>query len=109
MCGGIYVDDECMRTSYGVVWREGVEPLVAGKLELRPNGIRLDGLDGSRDNPYGSSPAFASAAWPTSGSTASVRRARARRGAPITIGTVAKPVSWERSSKSSPRFSWGIA
>jgi hypothetical protein len=50
---GVYVDDECMRTSYGVVWREGVEPLVAGKLELRPSGIRLDGLDGSRDIPYG--------------------------------------------------------
>jgi hypothetical protein len=41
-----------MRTSYGVVWREGKEPLVAGKLELRPSGIRLDGLDGSRDIPY---------------------------------------------------------
>jgi hypothetical protein len=46
-------DDEDMQTSYGVVWREGEEPLVAGKLELRPSGIRLDGLDGSRDIPYG--------------------------------------------------------
>jgi len=49
---GTYIDDECMRTSYGVVWREGEEPLVAGKLELRPSGLRLDGLDGSRDIPY---------------------------------------------------------
>jgi hypothetical protein len=42
-----------MRTSYGVVWREEDEPLAAGKLELRPSGLRLDGLDGSRDIPYG--------------------------------------------------------
>ena len=53
MSAGAYVDDECMRTTYGVVWREGEEPLVAGKLELGPSGIRLDGLDGSRDIPYG--------------------------------------------------------
>ena len=36
-----------------MVWREGEEPLVAGKLELGPDGIRLDGLDGSRDISYG--------------------------------------------------------
>jgi hypothetical protein len=41
-----------MRTSYGVVWREGEEPLAAGKLELRPSGMRLDGIDGLRDVPY---------------------------------------------------------
>ena len=49
---GVYVDDEYMRTSYGVVWREKDEPLAVGKLELRPSGVRLEGLDGSRDIPY---------------------------------------------------------
>jgi len=36
-----------MRTSYGVVWREGAQPLARGKLELLPRGLKLDGLAGS--------------------------------------------------------------
>jgi hypothetical protein len=35
-----------MKTSYGVVWREGVQPLARGKLELLPRGLRLDGMAG---------------------------------------------------------------
>jgi hypothetical protein len=45
-----------MRTSYGVVWREGAQPLARGKLELLPRGLKLDGLAGSdrvtREIPY---------------------------------------------------------
>jgi hypothetical protein len=36
-----------MRTSYGVVWREGALPLASGKLELLPRAVRLDGMAGS--------------------------------------------------------------
>jgi len=36
-----------MRTSYGVVWCEGEEPLSRGKLELLPGAVRLDGLTGT--------------------------------------------------------------
>lgn len=36
-----------MRTSYGVVWREGAQPLARGKLELLPRGLKLDGLSGA--------------------------------------------------------------
>jgi hypothetical protein len=36
-----------MRTSYGVVWREGSLPLASGKLELLPRAVRLDGMVGS--------------------------------------------------------------
>ena len=35
-----------MRTSYGVVWREGSLPLASGKLELLPRAVRLDGMMG---------------------------------------------------------------
>ena len=46
-----------MRTSYGVVWREGSLPLASGKLELLPRAVRLDGMVGSvpttRQIPYG--------------------------------------------------------
>jgi hypothetical protein len=52
VAGRACVDDECMRTSYGVVWREGESPLSAGRLELLPSGLRLDGLEGSQDIPY---------------------------------------------------------
>jgi hypothetical protein len=45
-----------MRTSYGVVWREGDHPLARGKLELLPRAVRLDGMTGSepttREIPY---------------------------------------------------------
>jgi hypothetical protein len=36
-----------MRTTYGVVWREGQKPLARGKLELLPRAVRLDGMSGS--------------------------------------------------------------
>jgi hypothetical protein len=36
-----------MRTSYGVVWREGTSPLARGKLELLPRAMRLEGMTGS--------------------------------------------------------------
>ena len=36
-----------MRTSYGVVWREGSGPLARGKLELLPQSLRLEGMTGS--------------------------------------------------------------
>jgi hypothetical protein len=35
-----------MRTSYGVVWREGEQPLARGKLELLPRAVRLEGISG---------------------------------------------------------------
>lgn len=35
-----------MKTSYGVVWRTGEQPLARGKLELLPRVVRLDGLAG---------------------------------------------------------------
>jgi hypothetical protein len=45
-----------MRTSYGVVWREGSLPLASGKLELLPRAVQLDGMVGSvptmREIPY---------------------------------------------------------
>jgi len=45
-----------MRTSYGVVWREGEHRLARGKLELLPRALRLDGMVGSlpivRELPY---------------------------------------------------------
>jgi hypothetical protein len=36
-----------MRTSYGVVWREGAKPLARGKLELLARAVRLEGMTGS--------------------------------------------------------------
>jgi hypothetical protein len=36
-----------MRTTYGVVWREGLGPLARGKLELLPSSVRLEGMSGS--------------------------------------------------------------
>jgi hypothetical protein len=35
-----------LRSSYGVVWREGSRPLARGKLELLPRALRLDGMSG---------------------------------------------------------------
>jgi len=37
-----------MPRSYGIVWREGLQPTATGKLELLPRRLRLDGLSGSR-------------------------------------------------------------
>jgi len=36
-----------MRTTYGVVWREGEAGLARGKLELLPTAVRLEGLAGA--------------------------------------------------------------
>jgi hypothetical protein len=41
-----------MRTTYGVVWREGDLPVVAGKLELLAHSLRLEGREGTSDIPY---------------------------------------------------------
>lgn len=81
-----------MRTTYGVVWREGVEPLVAGKLELRPSGLRLEGLDGSRDIPYRflAGVRVGRLAGERIDGRPSVVLDR-HTGRPITIATVAKP------------------
>jgi hypothetical protein len=43
----LVADAADMRTSYGVVWREGEHPLARGKLELLPRTMRLDGMTGS--------------------------------------------------------------
>ena len=92
MSSGVRGDDEYMRTSYGVVWREGEEPLVAGKLELRPSGIRLDGLNGSRDISYRllTGVRVGRLAGERIDGRPSVVLDR-HRGAPIMIATVAKP------------------
>jgi hypothetical protein len=42
-----------VQKSYGVVWREGDRPVVAGKLELLSRGLRFEGRDRSTDIPYG--------------------------------------------------------
>ena len=41
-----------MKTTYGVVWREGALPLVSGKLEFLPRALKLDGADTSKEIPY---------------------------------------------------------
>jgi hypothetical protein len=38
---------KALRSSYGVVWRDGASPLARGKLELLPRALRLDGMSGS--------------------------------------------------------------
>jgi hypothetical protein len=43
---------EGMRKSYGVVWREGDQPVVSGKLELLPRGLHFEGRDRQSDIPY---------------------------------------------------------
>ena len=45
-------EDPSMQRSYGVVWRKGSGPLAAGKLELLPQGVRLEGLEGSFEIAY---------------------------------------------------------
>jgi hypothetical protein len=81
-----------MRTSYGVVWREGASPLAAGKLELLPLGIRLDGLEGTQEIPYEllASVRVGRLAGERIAGHPSVVLER-RSGAPVTISTVAKP------------------
>jgi hypothetical protein len=41
-----------MRTTYGIVWREGEEPVSSGKLELLPLALRIEGRAGRYDLPY---------------------------------------------------------
>jgi hypothetical protein len=81
-----------MRTSYGVVWRDGASPLAAGKLELLPLGIRLDGLEGSQEIPYEllAGVRVGRLAGERIDGRPSVVLER-RQGAPVTIATVAKP------------------
>jgi hypothetical protein len=81
-----------MKTSYGVVWREGESALATGKLELLPLGIRLDGLDGARGIPYEllANVRVGRQAGERIDGRPSVVLER-RSGAPVTISTVAKP------------------
>lgn len=80
-----------MQKSYGVVWREGEAPVVAGKLELLPRVLRLEGREGLHDIRYdevtrvriGRSPADRLEGRP------SVVLER-RGGNPVTITTVAQ-------------------
>ena len=41
-----------MKKSYGVVWRDSASPLAAGKLELLPRGLRLEGRERREEIPY---------------------------------------------------------
>jgi len=81
-----------MRTSYGVVWRDGASPLAAGKLELLPRGIRLDGLERTQNIPYElvAGVRVGRLACERIGGRPSIVVER-RSGAPVTISTVAKP------------------
>ena len=85
-------DDGHMRTSYGVVWRDGASPLAAGKLELLPRGLRLDGVGGTQDIPYEllAGVRVGRLAAERIGGRPSIVVER-RSGAPVTISTVAKP------------------
>lgn len=81
-----------MQRSYGVVWREGSGPLAAGKLELLPRGVRLDGLDGSHEIAYEGLAAVrvGRTAGERIDGRPSVVLVRAH-GDPVTIATVAQP------------------
>jgi len=81
-----------MQKSYGVVWREGEHPVSAGKLELLPRGLRLEGRNSLREIPYGG------LAEVRVGRTTAERLngrpsvvLERRTGEPVTIGTVAQP------------------
>lgn len=81
-----------MQKSYGVVWREGDSPLAAGKLELLPFGIRLEGVEREQEIPYElvSSVRVGRLADERIDGQPSVVLER-RTGAPVTIATVATP------------------
>jgi hypothetical protein len=81
-----------MQTSYGVVWREGDSRLAAGKLELLPLGIRLEGIEREQEIPYEllSGVRVGRLAGERIDGQPSVVLER-RIGAPVTIATVATP------------------
>ena len=82
--------------SYGVVWREGTLPLASGKLELRSDALRLDGMAGgrhvSRDLAYDSlvTVRVGRSAAERIGGRASLVLER-RSGEPIAIASVSQP------------------
>jgi hypothetical protein len=81
-----------MQKSYGVVWREGDSRLAAGKLELLPLGIRLEGIEREQEIPYEllSGVRVGRMADERIDGQPSVVLER-RTGAPVTIATVATP------------------
>jgi hypothetical protein len=81
-----------MQRSYGVVWRKGTGPLAAGKLELLPQGLRLDGLEGPFQVAYESLVGVhvGRAADERIDGRPSVVLERLH-GGPVTIATVAQP------------------
>ena len=81
-----------MKTTYGVVWREGALPLVSGKLEFFPRTLKLDGAETSKEIPYETIVGFRtgrSAEDRVDGRPSVV--VEQRRGDPVTISTVAQP------------------
>jgi hypothetical protein len=81
-----------MQKSYGVVWREGDAPVVAGKLELLPRGLRLEGRERAQEIPYGEVEGVHVGRSPEErlDGRASVVVER-RSAAPLTMSTVAQP------------------
>jgi hypothetical protein len=81
-----------MQQSYGVVWREGSSDPAAGKLELLPRALRLDGLERSQEIPYAEVTAVRIGRSPSNringGPAVVVERSDAE---PIIIATVAQP------------------
>jgi hypothetical protein len=85
-----------MRTSYGVVWRDGAKPLARGKLELLSHALRLDGLTDS--TPVTREIAYEELAAVRIGRTGSDRLnghpslvLEPREGASISLASVAQP------------------
>jgi hypothetical protein len=81
-----------MERSYGVVWQEGSCAPVPGKLELLPRGLRLEGLESTREVPYEAVAAIRvgrSASERINGGPSVV--VERNLDDPITIATVAQP------------------
>jgi hypothetical protein len=85
-----------MQSSYGVVWREGAFPLASGKLELRADALRLDGMAGGR--PVSRDLAYESLVTVRVGRSAAERIGgrpslvlERRSGLPIAIASVSQP------------------
>jgi hypothetical protein len=89
---GLQDDDERMKRSYGVVWREGSRVPVTGKLELLPRAMHLEGLNAEQEIPYERVAAIRVGRSVSDringGPSVIVER---RTGDPITIATVAQP------------------